>query len=156
MQSYPRGLEIFGHCFVTVVSRVIAEEMNPLFCRIGVFEFSEKTHCRLGIEHFILLNEDFVIDDIDHTGKIKPGPPAISGYLFPFTFFDPSIGRLHIVRGMHSIHEADRFILGQILLQLFVSRQPLSLLLLIGLTGHKCGLLVRKTMSLQPIMHARN
>ena len=53
MEFYPRGLEIFGHRFVTVVPRIIAKEVNPIFCRVGVLKFLEKTHCRLRIEHFI-------------------------------------------------------------------------------------------------------
>ncbi len=87
MQSYPRGLEIFGHRFVTVVSRVIAKEMNPVFCRIGTFKFSKTTHCRLRIEHFIFLNKDFVVDLIDSARKIKPGSPTLLAgisFLSPF------------------------------------------------------------------------
>jgi hypothetical protein len=28
----------------------------------------------------------------------------------PNAFFDPAVGRLHIMRGMHSVHKTDRFI----------------------------------------------
>src|SRR5271170_3003006 len=112
MQLYFRGPEVFCYSFVTIISCIITKDMDPDFPWIGFLYFSEKTDCCIRIEHFVFLDENFVVNHINHARKIYPGSSAISRDLFSHAFLDPTISWLYVVCWVNSIHETDRLICG--------------------------------------------
>src|SRR5271156_1148360 len=96
----------------------------------------------------ILLDHNVVADNINDPGKIKSFTSCVCWDLFAHTFFDPSIGGLYIMCWMNTVHETDRFVCTKFCPKFFVSRQPLLLLLFIGLTGHHRRFFIGKRMPL--------